>query len=134
MSAQNKAPVAIQPDALTEAVDIGMEILSEERDALLTGRYGQLSDITQKKTDLLGRLEDAVRSAPRTRAVQRLVSRLIEASRYNEALLKAAREGLAIAKRRIAGIRKAGRGAVAYAEDGSTISSSGDRWTSEHLA
>lgn len=119
---------------LQNVVEEGLGVLNAEREALLQGRYDRLPEITTEKSKLLGRLETAMRAAPRSGPMQRLVVGLIDASRYNEALLKAAREGLAIAKRRIAAIRKAGRGAVAYAEDGSTITSAGDRWTSEHLA
>jgi len=127
-------PTAVARDSFATAIDAGMDILRQEREALLHGRYECLPDLTARKIALVDRIEAAIRAVHPTRAVQNMIRALVEASRHNEHLLQAAREGLAIAKRRIGAIRKAGRGAIAYAEDGSTITAAGDRWTAERHA
>ena len=55
-----------------------------------------------------------------------MIKQLIEASRRNEQIIDAARQGLAYARRRIARIEEARKGAVAYGEDGGRIVSRAD--------
>ena len=111
---------------LFDIVDEGLEVLDEERELFLTGGYENIPAITERKLQVLERLEAAIPAAPRSATVINAVKRLIAASRRNEQIIQAARQGLAHAKRRIGAILDSGRGVVAYAEDGSRIASSSD--------
>lgn len=113
-------------ERLSQSIKQALDILIEERDVFLTGAYEKISRITESKLSLLARLETEIRAVPRTRAVVDMIKRLIEASRRNEQIIDAARQGLAYARRRIARIQEAQGGAVAYAEDGDKIVSRAD--------
>ena len=111
-----------------------LDVLAYERTLFLTGEYGELSEITDKKAALLSRIEEAVPLAPRTRATIAAIEDLVVASRRNEEIIQAARQGLAHARRRITSIRQAKHGVVAYAEDGSQISSQADLYAHQKSA
>ncbi|MEM7058375.1 MAG: hypothetical protein AAF557_12350 [Pseudomonadota bacterium] len=111
---------------LSDSIGQALEILSDERDAFLTGAYDRIARITELKLSLLERLEIEIRSAPRSGDVIDMIKRLIDASRRNEQIIEAARQGLAYARRRIARIEDAQGGAVAYSEDGDKIVSRAD--------
>lgn len=111
---------------LMQSIAKALDVLSDERDAFLTGAYGRLAGITETKLSLLERLEDEIKAAPRTREVIQKIKNLIDVSRRNEQIIQAARQGLAYARRRIARIEDAQSGTVAYAEDGDKIVSRAD--------
>ena len=114
------------PTRVVEIVEEGMTLLEREREVLRAGDFPAVSSITSKKTDLLARLETAMRGVRRTAVIVEAVEALISESRRNEGMIRAALQGLAAAKRRIAAIIATGKGAVAYAEDGSRIKSRAD--------
>lgn len=108
------------------AVETGLQILNEERQAFLDGRYENVAQLTERKLAIIGELDAAIPRTPRTEIVVEAISLLIEQSRRNEQIIQAARQGLSYARRRIEAIRATERGDVAYAEDGSKIRSRED--------
>lgn len=120
---QEAAPEAVTLRAL--ALE-GLEILKSEREAFLSGSFERISEIAQRKLGLLERLETLVQRPPPDDRGLLLLERLIQDSRRNEEIIRAARQGLAHARRRIASIKGARRGDVAYEEDGTRISSRAD--------
>lgn len=114
-------------DPVIEIVEEGLDLLAREREVLTSGRFPAMPTITAKKSDLLVRLEEAMHGARRTAVLVEAIGRLIAESRRNEGMIRAALQGFAAAKRRIAAIVATGKGAVAYAEDGTRISSRADR-------
>lgn len=112
---------------LLDHVDTAMEILREERLALMRGAYEGIAAIAERKAAILERLESSVGTVPGTGEAVGALRRLIADSRRNERILAAAREGLAQARRRIATIARTSRGVVAYQEDGSMIACRPDR-------
>ena len=113
---------ATATSVLLTHVETAMTILREERQALMRGAYDRIGSITDRKTEILTLLEPAIRTVPKTQEAVSALAKLIADSRRNELILRAAREGLAQARRRIAAIARAKRGVVAYQEDGSMIS------------
>ncbi len=111
---------------LIDIVQEGLDVLSEERRVFLTGAYAQLQDLTERKVTILGKLEGIIPQVGRSASVLQAMNTLIAESRRNEEIIQAARQGLAQARRRITAIRKTRSGAVAYAEDGTTIMSRAD--------
>lgn len=103
-------------------VETAMEILGEERAALMRGAFDQVERLTIRKKQVLELLEPAIRVAPRSRRAVAALTRLIADSRRNEMILAAARDGIGQARRRIAAIARARRGVVAYLEDGTMLS------------
>lgn len=110
-------------EAILAAVDAGLIILSEERQAFLEGRYEKIADLTERKLAIIAELDTAIPLTPRTDIVVEAIGALIEQSRSNEQIIQAARQGLSYARRRINSIRATERGDVAYAEDGTKIRS-----------
>lgn len=104
----------------------GLETLEQERDVFLTGAFHKIQGISDEKKLLLQRLEQAMPRLERSAEVLNAIDLLVRAGRRNEEIIKAAQQGLMHAKRRVESIRRAGRGVVAYAEDGSSISSHAD--------
>ncbi|MEO1490894.1 MAG: hypothetical protein AAFV19_01925 [Pseudomonadota bacterium] len=111
---------------LIDAVQEALDILSDERKIFLTGAYVQLQEMTERKLAILGKLETLIPKVQRNASVLQAMNTLIAESRRNEDIIQAARQGVAQARRRITAIRKTRSGAVAYAEDGSTIMSRAD--------
>ena len=109
-----------------EIVEEALELLARERALFLTGDYEKIPQVSGQKISVLERIEDAIPFAPQTRATIAVIEELVIASRRNEEIIQAARQGLAHARRRISSIREARRGVVAYAEDGSQIASHAD--------
>lgn len=127
-------PTALLYAPLLAMVDEALELLDEERDVFLTGQYSRIADLTKRKLAVLRLLEVELAGAGRSALVINAVRRLIAISRRNEQIIQAARQGLAHARRRIGAIREAGRGVVAYAEDGSRIASQADLLSREKSA
>ena len=121
-------------ESLLAQIDTAMEVLSEERRALMQGAFDRIAQLSERKSEILELLEAAIRSAPRTHAVVVALTRLIADSRRNEAIIAAARDGFAQARRRIAAIARAQRGVVAYQEDGSLISCRSDAANTDRSA
>ncbi len=113
-------------EAIHEITREAREVLRNERSVLLEGQYESVPALTKRKEELLMRLEVEMRRAYRTRPVVDAVSALIADSRRNEQMINAAINGVAQARRKIKLIVETGRGAVAYAEDGSLIRSRDD--------
>ena len=111
---------------LLRVVDEALDVLATERQVFLSGDYERIVEITEAKSEILVRLEDLIPSMARSITAIRAMQRLVEASKQNEQIIQAARQGLSHAKRRISAIAQTGRGAVAYAEDGTRISSHAD--------
>ena len=109
-----------------EVMSTAIDVLSRERALFLSGQYAGIEAITVEKVDILARLEDVFPTAPRTQETISAIQSLVDASRRNEEIIQAARQGLAHARRRINSIRAARHGVVAYAEDGTQISSQAD--------
>lgn len=114
-------------ERLLENIQTATDVLRDERSALLRGAYDLIAGISDRKTKVLSVLQDVIRSVPHTREAISALNQLIADSRRNEMILAAAREGLAHARRRIAGITRANRGVVAYQQDGSLIACRPDR-------
>ena len=112
---------------LLDHIQTAMDVLRDERSALMRGAYDLIETITARKAKVLSLLEDVIRAVPRTSEAISALNRLIADSRRNEMILAAAREGLAHARRRIAGITRANKGIVAYQQDGSMIACRPDR-------
>ena len=112
---------------LMTTVDEALALLDEERDVFLQGRYAEIAGLGERKLAVLERLELALSGIERSALVVGAIRSLISASRRNEQIIEAARQGLAHARRRIGAIQQAVRGAVAYAEDGTKIASHADQ-------
>lgn len=119
---------------LMDTVQDGVDALAEERDAFLTGKYADLAAIAERKLAVLAKLEGLIPQVERSARVLEAMNRLITDSRRNEEIIQAARQGLAHARRRLAAVQKMRSGAVAYAEDGSTIMSRADGFKSAKSA
>ena len=132
-SLQVRTPVneAEGPNGFADVVSEALAILDEEQKVFLTGRYQSIPDIAERKLQVLGKLENEFSNLRPSEFVVASVRRIIAASRRNEQLIEAARQGLSHARRRIGAIREAGRGVVAYAEDGSRIASRADLLNTE---
>ena len=128
------ADVQSAAEAFEAVIAETLDVLAHERMLFLTGAYGELEGVTGKKTLLLARIEETVPFAPRTRATIGAIEDLVIASRRNEEIIQAARQGLAHARRRISSIQQAKQGVVAYAEDGSQISSRADLFARDKSA
>ncbi len=111
---------------LIDTIQEGLEVLNEEREVFLSGTYARLAQLTERKLSVLGKLESIIPTVERSANILQAMNILITESRRNEEIIQAARQGLAQARRRITSIRKTRSGAVAYAEDGSTIMSCAD--------
>ena len=111
-----------------EVIDSALVVLQDEREVFLSGEYEKLPVIIERKVSLLDRIESLIHTAPKSASFIAAVRRLIDASRRNEEIIQAARQGHAHAKRRLKAIADMRDGVVAYAEDGSTISSRADAW------
>lgn len=112
---------------LLELIDRAIDLLDDERSIFLDGQYERLPDVLQVKSKLLEQLELAMQTATRTARFVSAVKRLIDASRRNEQIIRAAQQGLSHARRRLKAIDEMHNGAVAYSEDGSRISSRADQ-------
>lgn len=113
-------------DRLIENVNTGLEVLARERAVFMEGRYGEIEPISTIKQSLLSELEGIMTIVPRTVAVVDALNQLIRESRQNEMIIQAARQGVAHAKRRIEAILQTRSGVLAYAADGTRISSTAD--------
>lgn len=113
-------------DALRHLIAEAEAMLAAERRDCLAGGLARLAEIAAAKQALIDRLEDAIGRAQGTPELRRALSRLVAASRQNEAILLAARAGIVAARRRIATIEATRRGDVAYAADGTRIVSRDD--------
>ena len=111
---------------LLELIGQGQMLLEREHALLLTGDVAAVADLAEQKRAFVGALDAAAAQGRATPVLRDALARLIEQSRHNEQLLLAARRGVAAARRQIAAIRATGRGAVAYARDGSPIASRDD--------
>lgn len=107
-------------------IEQALALLGEEKRVFLEGRYEQLATIIAAKTDVLERLERIIPGAARNGRFIAALKHLIDESRRNELLIQAAQQGLSHARRRLKAIHDMQSGAVAYAEDGSRISSNAD--------
>ena len=115
-----------EPDYARQIVAEALSILKDEREVFLSGEYLRLSTILEAKSAVLEKLELAIHTAPRSVAFIADVRNLIAESRRNEQIIQAARQGLSHARRRLKAIDEMRSGVVAYAEDGSRISSRDD--------
>lgn len=113
-------------DEVHELVERGHALLTRERAVLLAADFGPVEALAAEKGALLAALSEAVGRARGTDALRTALARLIEESRRNERILEAVLRGLRSARRRMAAIMAARRGEVAYAADGTRITSSAD--------
>ena len=113
-------------DALLDLVTEGHALLARERDALLAGEFDGLDAIASEKARLLDAIERAIPRTRGTRRARRALEALITDSRRNERLIGAALNGMRAARRSIAAIVATRNGDVAYAPDGSRITSRAD--------
>lgn len=134
MTAGSSAATTSLESPIIDTIRDAIGLLDEERRVFLTGTYEKIADITERKLKVLQTLEAGIRKARRSARLIAALDDLVKFSRRNELIIQAAREGLAHAKRRIAAVEKAERGAVAYAEDGSSISVAADSINDEASA
>lgn len=111
---------------LLDLVASGHDLLARERATLLEGRFDGLEDIGAEKAALLEGLEEAIRRVRGTRALRAALDALIADSRRNERLIGAALGGMRAARRSIQAIVATRMGDVAYAADGTRITSRAD--------
>jgi len=104
----------------------GHALLERERALLLEGRFERLETVAEEKSALLDGLEGAMRRVRGTRALRTALDALIEDGRRNERLIGAALGGVRTARRSIQAIVATRLGDVAYAADGSRITSRAD--------
>ena len=104
-----------------------VELLDEEREVFLTGQYEKLPRILAFKSALLEQIEQIILSAARSAVFVSAVKKLIEASRRNEQIIRAAQQGLSHARRRLKAIDDMKDGVVAYSADGNRITSRADQ-------
>lgn len=114
------------PDRLIALVSQGHDLMARERSLLLRGEFEHVAHLSSEKNGLLQALEAAMTRAQGTDSVREALAALIADSRRNERIILAARQGVAIARRRIEAIIATGRGAVAYNRDGTAITSRDD--------
>lgn len=114
------------PDRLIALVSQGHDLMARERSLLLRGEFEHVAHLSAEKHGLLQALEAAMTRAQGTDSVRKALAALIADSRRNERIILAARQGVAIARRRIEAIIATGRGAVAYNRDGTAITSRDD--------
>ena len=108
-------------DRLLALIRDGEALLGRERRAVLGGAFGTIAEIATGKQALLAEIDGAIGTVRGTPALRSALARLIRASRRNERILRAAKAGIAAARRRIAAIEATRRGDVAYQADGSRI-------------
>jgi len=111
---------------LLDLVSEGHDLLSREREILFDGRFEGLEPIGAEKARLLEQLEDAIPRVRGTRALRTALDGLIADSRRNERLIGAALGGMRTARRSIEAIVATRMGDVAYAADGTRITSRAD--------
>lgn len=109
-------------DRLFVLVEGGHQILARERELLLRGDLARAALLCADKQALLASLDAVIPRVRATTPVRDAIMRLIEDGRRNERLILAARQGLALARRRLEAIAAMLRGAVAYDRDGARIS------------
>lgn len=111
---------------LLSAVAAGNELIERERGMLARGEFAEVARLSAGKQALLAELESAIRHVRGTGELRDALEHLISASRRNERMILAARQGVAQARRRIDAIVATMRGAVAYDRDGAQITSRDD--------
>lgn len=104
----------------------GRALLDRERKLLLGGDYHAAESLAAEKRAYLARLESSAPALARSGMLREGLNLLAGDARRNERLLAAVRDGLAAARRRIAALDATRSGAVAYARDGSRITSRAD--------
>lgn len=104
----------------------GRALLARERGLLLGGDYLRAEALAAEKRAYLDRLESVWPTVAPAEGLREGLTALAGDARRNERLFLAAREGLAAARRRIAALQATRTGAVAYARDGSRITSRAD--------
>jgi len=111
---------------LLALIEHGHRLLERERAALFAGRFDAVAGIAEEKAGLLDGLERAISGTRGTRRARGALEELIADSRRNERLIGAALGGLRAARRSIRAILATRQGDVAYAPDGSRITSRAD--------
>ncbi|MEL6481823.1 MAG: hypothetical protein AAFQ75_10265 [Pseudomonadota bacterium] len=107
-------------------------LLAEERRLCLAGRLDEAGPLAERKQLLIERLAEAMAAitsegtGAEERQLRDEIRSLHRAARENERLLEAARTGLKRARRELARLAAARRGAVAYGADGEEILSRED--------
>lgn len=86
-------------------------LLSEERQALLTGQVAALAELAARKEKLAGQLTHAGLDAARLKVLKDRIA-------ANAALLLAAQRGLGAARERLSQIRSGGAPLTTYGRDG----------------
>jgi len=119
-------PAHAAEDRLLALLADGQTLLERERTELLAGRFDGLEGIAGAKAELLDRLERLIPQSRGTGPVRDALDGLIRESRRNERLIGAALSGVRSARRSISAILATRRGDVAYAADGSRITSRDD--------
>lgn len=110
-----------------ELIDLAIRLLLDERKIFFSGNYELLGSIVPQKTAVLADIESQiVRTRPNLSLVAAM-KRLVQESRFNERIIAAAQQGVAHARRRLRAIEDMRAGAVAYAEDGTRITSKEDQ-------
>lgn len=129
------APAAdAPPDAIIDLLQNGLDLLEDERAAFLGGEYNRIPAISDRKSRLLSDLEQFLPPPERSKTAEQMLAALVEMSRRNEDIIKAARQGLSHARRRIRSIKQADHGVVAYDESGADIACTADRLRRDRTA
>lgn len=119
---------------MLETIALGHALLAQERELIGRGEYTALDGLAEEKQAMVRTLDELIRrlaaEGPRdagSRAdLRAALSALIEDGRRNERLIRAARQGVAGARRRVETILATQRGRVAYDREGAPISSRED--------
>lgn len=111
---------------LLALVEQGHALMERERALLIAGGFDAIEDIAAQKSELLASLDEVTRSLRGTPRLRRALDALIADSRRNERLLGAALGGMRSARRSIQAIVATRMGDVAYAADGTRITSRAD--------
>lgn len=104
----------------------GHALLERERKVILSGRFDEISAIADEKQAYLEALDGMLVNSAPTSELRGALAALADAGRRNERLIAGALMGFRGARRKIEAIMATRRGAVAYAADGSPISSWAD--------
>ncbi len=98
-------------------------LLGRERDLLLAGRFADLARVAETRDAQLQRLESADPAALQT--LDTAMAALREAAARNAGLLRAAMEGAAAARRRLAALRDAAAPLASYDASGAPVQHGG---------
>lgn len=109
----------MSPEHGARVIDMALDMLANERALLLAGRFAELEQVAQKRGAQVESL--AALDAGGVAALRGPLRRLRDAAARNGALLNAAIEGAALARRRLAALRDAQTRLPSYDASGAPV-------------